>query len=78
MSPLIDAHGRVIDYLRVSVTDRCDLRCTYCLPTAFTGFEEPDNWLTLDEVHRLVGLFVGMGVRKVRQELQAQTAEPRP
>ena len=66
MSPLIDAHGRVIDYLRVSVTDRCDLRCTYCLPTAFTGFEEPDNWLTLDEVHRLVGLFVGMGVRKVR------------
>lgn len=63
---LIDAHGRVIDYLRVSVTDRCDLRCTYCLPKAFKGFETPANWLRHDEMARLVGLFVGMGVRHVR------------
>jgi cyclic pyranopterin phosphate synthase len=63
---LVDAHGRVIDYLRVSVTDRCDLRCTYCLPQAFTGFEEPANWLTLAETARLVGLFTRLGVRHVR------------
>ncbi|MBH1986974.1 MAG: GTP 3',8-cyclase MoaA [Burkholderiales bacterium] len=63
---LIDGHGRVIDYLRVSVTDRCDLRCTYCLPEAFKGFEEPANWLTHAEMARLVALFVGLGVRHVR------------
>lgn len=66
MPTLIDGHGRVIDYLRVSVTDRCDLRCTYCLPKAFKGFEEPANWLTHPEMARLVGRFVAMGVRKVR------------
>lgn len=63
---LIDGFGRRIDYLRVSVTDRCDLRCTYCLPKGFKGFEEPANWLTLAEMQRMVGLFVGLGVAKVR------------
>ena len=41
MTRLIDPFQRRIDYLRVSVTDRCDLRCTYCLPKGFKGFEEP-------------------------------------
>ncbi|TDP83705.1 cyclic pyranopterin monophosphate synthase subunit MoaA [Aquabacterium commune] len=63
---LVDAFGRTIDYLRVSVTDRCDLRCTYCLPEAFKGFEEPANWLSHQEMGRLVGLFVAMGTRHVR------------
>ncbi|MEH6459437.1 GTP 3',8-cyclase MoaA [Chitinimonas sp. JJ19] len=63
---LIDPYHRRIDYLRVSVTDRCDLRCTYCLPKGFKGFEEPANWLTHQEMSRLVGLFVQLGVRKVR------------
>lgn len=63
---LVDAFGRTIDYLRVSVTDRCDLRCTYCLPEAFKGFEEPANWLSPQEMGRLVALFVGLGVRHVR------------
>mgnify|MGYP000685675014 CR=1 FL=1 len=49
---LIDPFHRVIDYLRVSVTDRCDLRCTYCLPKSFKGFEEPAHWLTLAETRR--------------------------
>ena len=40
MTRLIDSFQRRIDYLRVSVTDRCDLRCTYCLPKGFKGFEE--------------------------------------
>lgn len=66
MNPLIDSYGRRIDYLRVSVTDRCDLRCTYCLPKDFKGFEEPSHWLTHDEMLRLVGLFVQLGVGKLR------------
>ena len=66
MIRLIDSFQRRIDYLRVSVTDRCDLRCTYCLPKGFKGFEEPAHWLRHDEMARLVGLFVGLGVSKVR------------
>jgi cyclic pyranopterin phosphate synthase len=63
---LVDPFGRRISYVRVSVTDRCDLRCTYCMPEHFKGFEEPANWLTHDEMARIVGLFVRLGVSKVR------------
>ncbi|MGH8818745.1 MAG: GTP 3',8-cyclase MoaA [Achromobacter pestifer] len=64
--PLTDGFGRRIDYLRASVTDRCDLRCSYCLPKDFKGFETPANWLRHDEMTRLVRLFVELGVSKVR------------
>jgi len=63
---LIDSFNRRIDYLRVSITDRCDLRCQYCLPEDFKGFEEPANWLTHAEMARLIGLFVDFGVKKIR------------
>lgn len=63
---LIDAYGRRIDYLRVSVTDRCDLRCTYCLPEGFSGFEDPAHWLSAEEMIRLVGVFASLGVGRVR------------
>lgn len=63
---LIDRHHRTIDYLRVSVTDRCDLRCTYCLPKGFKDYAEPAHWLTHAEMARLVGLFLDLGVSKVR------------
>jgi len=63
---MIDSFGRRIDYLRVSVTDRCDLRCNYCLSRDFKEFEEPANWLTHEEMARLIGLFVELGVSKVR------------
>jgi GTP 3',8-cyclase len=66
MNPLIDRFGRRIEYLRLSVTDRCDLRCAYCIPEGFKGFEEPDHWLTFDEIERLLGLFAGLGLKRVR------------
>lgn len=63
---LTDRFGRTIDYLRVSVTDRCDLRCTYCLPNGFKGFEDPPDWLTFDEIVRVVRAFARLGTRRVR------------
>ncbi len=63
---LIDPFGRSIDYLRLSVTDRCDLRCQYCLPAGYREFEEPDHWLTFDEIERVVRAFTELGVRRVR------------
>ena len=63
---LTDRYGRQIEYVRLSVTDRCDLRCSYCMPEGFTGFEEPAHWLDFDEIVRLIGSFVRLGVRHVR------------
>lgn len=63
---LIDPFGRRIEYVRLSVTDRCNLRCTYCLPKGFTGFEESNEWLTFDEIERVIGAFARLGVSKVR------------
>lgn len=65
-SALIDGFGRRIDYLRLSVTDRCDLRCTYCLPEGFKDYEEPADWLRFDEIVRLVALFARHGLQRIR------------
>ncbi len=61
-----DPFGRTISYLRLSVTDRCDFRCGYCLPRSHRDFAAPDHWLTPTETERLVGIFAGLGVRHVR------------
>jgi GTP 3',8-cyclase len=66
MNKLIDRFGRRIEYLRFSVTDRCDLRCAYCIPEGFKGFEEPEHWLTFDEIERLMGLFASLGMKRIR------------
>lgn len=63
---LIDQFGRKIDYVRISVTDRCDLRCTYCIPKGFKGFEVNKNWLTFDEIMRVVTAFSSMGTNHYR------------
>lgn len=63
---LTDPFGRMIEYVRLSVTDRCDLRCSYCMPEGFKDFEEPDHWLTFDETERLIGAFARLGVKRVR------------
>jgi cyclic pyranopterin phosphate synthase len=62
---MIDPFGRRITYLRLSVTDRCDLRCTYCMPARMT-FLPRAELLSLDELHRLCAAFIGLGVRKIR------------
>jgi cyclic pyranopterin phosphate synthase len=62
---LIDAHGRRISYLRVSVTDRCDFRCVYCMPEKMRFLPRPEV-LSLEELDRLCSAFVGLGARKLR------------
>jgi len=67
MAPnLTDPFGRNIEYVRLSVTDRCDLRCFYCMPEGFTDFETPDHWLTFDEIERVIAAFGRLGVNRVR------------
>ena len=63
--PLVDAFDRRISYLRLSVTDRCDLRCTYCMPEAMRFLPKKDV-LTLEELHRLALAFIERGVTKIR------------
>jgi GTP 3',8-cyclase len=64
-APLIDAFGRTVTYLRVSVTDRCDLRCVYCMAEHMT-FLPKAQVLTLEELDRIASAFVSLGVRKLR------------
>ncbi|MFO8025289.1 GTP 3',8-cyclase MoaA [Thiohalophilus sp.] len=66
MADLIDPFGRRIEYVRLSVTDRCDLRCKYCMPEGFKDFEEPEDWLTPDEIERVIGAFGRLGTRRIR------------
>ena len=62
---MIDPFGRHVTYLRVSVTDRCDLRCVYCMAEDMT-FLPKSEVLTLEELERLCGTFIDLGVRKLR------------
>src|SRR5438477_8005908 len=64
-APLIDPFQRAITYLRVSVTDRCDFRCVYCMSENMTFLPKPDL-LSLEELDRLCSAFVARGVRKLR------------
>jgi len=64
--PLVDPFKRPIEYVRLSVTDRCDLRCGYCMPRGFRGFEEPEDWLNFDEIERVMAAFGRLGVTRVR------------
>jgi len=69
-SALRDQHGRSIEYLRISVTDRCNFRCPYCMPAEVFGpghaFLRDPQLMTLTEISRIVRAFRALGVRKVR------------
>ncbi|WP_347309660.1 GTP 3',8-cyclase MoaA [Defluviimonas sp. SAOS-178_SWC] len=64
-APLVDAFGRTVTYLRLSITDRCDLRCTYCMAEKMTFLPRKDV-LDFEELARLSALFIRHGVRKLR------------
>ena len=64
-APMIDPFGRHVSYLRVSVTDRCDFRCVYCMAEDMTFLPKKDV-LSLEELERLCGAFIRKGVRKLR------------
>ncbi len=66
VAPLSDPQGRPLDYLRLAVTDRCNLRCRYCMPAK--GIEQVDHQdvLSLEEMHLLGAIFAQLGVRKIR------------
>jgi cyclic pyranopterin phosphate synthase len=66
MDPLLDGHGRRIGDLRVSVTDRCNFRCQYCMPAEGLPWLERDDVLHFEEIERLVALLASMGVGDVR------------
>lgn len=61
-----DPQGRIIDYLRLAVTDRCNLRCQYCLPEGYKGFLPKSEILSYEELNRVLELFSAQGVSKLR------------
>ncbi len=65
-SALIDAFGRRINYLRVSITDRCNLRCLYCMPEEGVPLQAHGQILRYEEIERLVRIAAGLGINKVR------------
>jgi cyclic pyranopterin phosphate synthase len=64
--PLIDTFGRVADDLRVSVTDRCNFRCTYCMPAEGLPWLPKSEILAFEEIVRIVGVFAGLGVKEIK------------
>src|SRR3954468_6275603 len=67
--PLVDGFARRVRYLRVSVTDRCNFRCSYCMPETLVDrmhFQPRAAVLTFEEIERVIGVFARLGVRKVR------------
>ena len=63
---LADNFGRRVEYLRISLTDRCNLRCIYCMPEEGVPYEDLDNVLSFDEIERVVRVLAGVGLKKIR------------
>lgn len=66
LDKLIDRYGRKIDYLRISVIDRCNLKCVYCMPDSGITPKEPDEILSDEEILRIVSSAVSLGLNKIR------------
>lgn len=66
LPPLQDRFGRTFDYVRLAVTEKCNLRCTYCMPEEGVDFQGKEKILKSDEILRIIGLLARMGVKKVR------------
>lgn len=63
---MIDGYGRTIDYIRISVTDRCNLRCVYCMPEEGIEMVSHRDILSYDEICRLAEIFVSLGIKKIK------------
>lgn len=66
LPPLTDRFGRVFDYVRIAITEKCNLRCTYCMPEEGVDFQDKEKILRGDEILRLIGVLARMGIKKVR------------
>src|SRR5678815_1394509 len=66
VAPVVDSFGRVHNNLRISVTDRCNIRCFYCMPEEGVQFVERCEILSFEEIERFVRIAVGLGINKVR------------
>src|ERR1700721_3810963 len=64
--PLIDSYGRIHTSLRISATDRCNVRCFYCMPEEGVTFQPRDEILTFEEIERIARIAVGLGIDKIR------------
>ena len=62
----MDPFGRTVDYLRISITDRCNERCLYCMPEGYKGWENKPDHLSAEEIVRVVRVAAGLGFRKFR------------
>ena len=63
---LIDSYGRTLDYLRVSITDRCNLRCIYCMPLEGVQWKPHNDMLTFEEILRIIKIMANQGVKRIR------------
>ena len=77
LEPLKDGHGRLIGDLRVSVTDRCNFRCQYCMPAEGLPWLEREEILSFEEIARLVALFATMGVARRPPDRRRAARPPR-
>jgi cyclic pyranopterin phosphate synthase len=66
MTPLVDTFGRVHDNLRISITDRCNIRCFYCMPETGVQFQPREQILSFEDIERFVRVAVTLGIRKLR------------
>lgn len=66
LPPLQDRFGRTFDYIRIAVIDKCNLRCTYCMPEEGVDFQERSKILTAEEILRVIRVLARMGVKKIR------------
>jgi len=66
LAPLQDQFGRTFDYIRIAVTEKCNLRCTYCMPEEGVDFKHGDAILEAGEILRVIGTLARMGIKKVR------------
>ena len=63
---MLDQYSRNIDYIRISVTDRCNLRCTYCMPQTCKTYLRQEELLTYDEIVKLAEIYRSLGIKNVK------------